>query len=176
MKVKRGVYLAMGLLALCGILSGRALAASVTDTFQVQATVNAKCTVSAADMTFATAYDGSLGAPNDSGQSDITVNCTKNAPYEVGLDAGVTAGATIATRLMKNTLNADTMQYNLYTTAGRTTVWGNTQTVDTVTGTGNGLGVGQANTHTVFGRIPAGQTTLSVGTYQETTITATVYY
>ena len=58
-----------------------------------------KCNVSAANLSF--------GAVNPlSTQADatttLTVNCTKNSPYTVGLNAGVTTGATIAQRKMAN--------------------------------------------------------------------------
>ena len=176
MKAKRIVTFAIGVVALFGMFFGKALAASpATDTFQVQATVNAICVVSAADLTFSTPYDGGAGADNDSGQANISVNCTKNAPYTVALNIGTVAGTSFAPRLMSN--GTDTMQYNLYTTAGRTVVWGDgTGATATVGGTGQGLGGPQVQTHTVFGRIFQGQATLSVGTYTEPTITVTVSY
>lgn len=62
---------------------------------------------------------------------------------------------------MVNTTNsALTLQYNLYTTAARTTVWDN---VTGVSGTGNGAD----QWNTVYGRVPA-QTTPAAGVYQDT--------
>ena len=72
--------------------------------------------------------------------STITVNCTKNTAYQVGLNAGATSGATIAQRLMAN--GANTMLYNLYTNTTRTNVWGNTSGT-WATGTGVGLATAQ---------------------------------
>jgi spore coat protein U-like protein len=101
------------------------------------------------------------------------VRCTKNTPYTVGLNAGTVVGATLAQRLMAN--GADTMNYNLFTDAGRTTIWGNSAVAPTwVSGTGAGLGTPQVLT--VYGRVPTGQTDLAVGGYSEPTITVTVTY
>ena len=149
-------------------VAGSALAATTSSTFQVTANVVAQCSISAANLGFG-AVDP-LGVNVDA-SSALTVKCTKNSAYTVGLDAGVTVGATIAARKMAN--GADIMNYNLYTDAARASVWGNT------TGTwasGTGAGMGTAQTLTVYGRVPTGQTNLAVGNYTETTITATVTY
>jgi spore coat protein U-like protein len=142
--------------------------ATTTTTFNTTASVAAQCNVSAGNLAF--------GAVNPlSSQVDatttITVNCTKNSPYTVGLNAGVTAGATIAQRLMAN--GPDTMQYNLYTDAARSNIWGNSSG-SWVSSTGAGLGIAQ--TLTVYGRVASGQTNLAVGNYQENTITVTATY
>jgi spore coat protein U-like protein len=147
-----------------------AFAATTTTTFQVTANVAAQCNVSAANLAFG-AVDP-LGGNVDQ-TTTVTVKCTKNSPYTVGLNAGATSGATIAQRLMAN--GADTMQYNLYTDAGRSTVWGNSATAPAwVSGTGAGLGTSQVLT--VYGRVPTGQTNLAVGSYTETAVTVTVTY
>jgi spore coat protein U-like protein len=141
---------------------------TTTTTFNTTASVAAQCNVSAANLAF--------GAVNPlSSQVDatktITVNCTKNSPYTVGLDAGVTSGTTIAQRLMAN--GANTMQYNLYTNFARSSIWGNSSG-SWVAGTGAGLATTQ--TLTVYGRVASGQINLAVGNYQENTITVTVTY
>jgi spore coat protein U-like protein len=139
-----------------------------TTTFIATASVAAQCNVSAANLSF-----GAIDPLNSQVDrtTTLTVNCTKNSPYTVGLDAGVTAGATIAQRLMAN--GANTMQYNLYTNAARSTIWGNT-VGSWVSGSGAGLATAQ--TLTVYGRTASGQTNLAVGNYQENTITVTVTY
>jgi spore coat protein U-like protein len=144
--------------------------ATTTTTFNTNASVAAQCNVSAANLSF--------GAINPlSSQVDattaLTVNCTKNSPYTVGLNAGTTSGATIAQRKMAN--GADIMNYNLYTDAARTTIWGNSAVAPLwVSGAGAGLGIAQ--TLTVYGRVAGGQTNLAVGNYQENTITVTLTY
>jgi spore coat protein U-like protein len=147
-----------------------ATAATATSTFQVTANVATQCNVSAADLNFGTVDP--LGANVDQ-TTTVTVRCTKNTPYTIGLNAGTTTGATLAQRLMAN--GSDTMNYNLYTDAGRTTVWGNSAAAPTwVSGTGAGMGSPQVLT--VYGRVPSGQTNLAVGSFAETAITVTVTY
>jgi len=132
----------------------------------VQVTITATCTInSASTLNFGT--QGVL-ATNVDQSSTIQVTCTNTTPYNIGLDAGIGAGATVATR--KLTSGANTVNYTLYSNSGRTTVWGNTVSTDTVAGTGNGA----AQSYTVYGRIPS-QTTPAPGSYTDT-ITVTVTY
>lgn len=159
--------------AILMICAGVASAAQSTATFQVQAAVSANCLVSASNLAFG-AYDPSSATDLDVDTS-VSVRCTKDTPFTVALNAGVTSGATLVQRRMTN--GTDFMNYNLYTTAARTTIFGDgTGGTGTVGGTGAGLGAAQAQSVSVFGRIPALQSTLSPGTYTETTITATVTY
>ena len=164
LKNMQRALLAAGLIA----ATSGALATAVTTTFQVQATVNAQCTITAVNLTFP-AVDP-LNSQTD-GATTVTVKCTKNSPYTVGLNAGTTTGSTIAQRLMAN--GADTMDYNLYTDAGRSSIWGNSAG-SWVSGTGAGMGTAQVLN--VYGRVAAGQTNLAVGTFTEPTITVTVTY
>ena len=166
LKNTQRALLAAGLIA----ATSGALATAVTTTFQVQATVNAQCSVTAVNLTFP-AVDP-LNSQTD-GATTVTVKCTKNSPYTVGLNAGTTTGSTIAQRLMAN--GSDTMDYNLYTDAGRSTIWGNSASAPTwVSGTGAGMGTAQVLN--VYGRVAGGQTNLAVGTFTEPTITVTVTY
>jgi spore coat protein U-like protein len=166
LKNTQRALLAAGLIA----ASAAAFAATTTTTFQVTANVAAQCNVTAADLGFG-AVDP-LGGNVDQATT-ITVKCTKNSAYTVGLNAGATTGATIAQRLMAN--GTDTMDYNLYKEAGRSNVWGNSAVSPSwVAGTGAGLGTAQVLT--VYGRVPSGQTNLAVGSYTETAVTVTVTY
>jgi spore coat protein U-like protein len=144
----------------------RSQAATTTATFAVQATITATCTInSASTLDFGTL--GNLTANTDQ-TSTIQVQCTSTTPYNIGLNAGNGTGATVAVR--KLTSGANTLNYTLYSDAGRTTVWGNTVATDTVAGTGNGA----AQSFSVFGRIPT-QTTPAPGSYADI-ITVTVTY
>ena len=141
-------------------------AATATSTFTVQVSITATCTInSASTLNFGT--QGVLSANVDQ-TSTISVTCTNTTPYNIGLDAGTGAGATVAVR--KLTSGGATVNYTLYSDTGRTTVWGNTVSTDTVSGTGNGA----AQSLTVYGRVAA-QTTPAPGTYTDT-ITVTVTY
>src|SRR6266513_5145064 len=155
LKVKnlQRALLAAGLIA----ATTGALDSTVSTSFQVQANVNAQCSISAVNLTFP-AVDP-LSSQTDAATT-ITVKCTKNSAYTVGLNAGTTTGATVAQRLMAN--GADTMDYNLYKEVGRSNIWGNSAASPSwVSGTGAGLGTAQVLT--VYGRVPSGQTNLAVG-------------
>jgi spore coat protein U-like protein len=155
-------------LAACFLIgSGNsAYAATATTTMAVQMTINATCLVNSAS----TLNFGSQGvlAANVDQTSTIQVTCTNSTPYNIGLNVGTGAGATIATRKM--TSGANTVNYTLYSNSGRTTLWGNTVGTDTVAATGNGA----AQNYTVYGRVPT-QTTPAPGSYTDT-ITVTVTY
>jgi len=153
--------------------AGTAVAATTTTTFAVSATVNANCLVAANPLNFATYTPGSGDLDVN---TTLTVRCTKNTAYTVALNAGSTVGGAIAQRLMGN--GTDTLQYNLYTSAARSTIWGDgTSSSSTVPGTGAGLGVPNAITHTVYGRLvdSAANQAVSAGSYSDT-ITVTVTY
>jgi spore coat protein U-like protein len=160
-----------GCVAVCAasgvtLFANAAFAATATTTMAVQVTITATCTInSASTLNFGT--QGVLSANVDQ-TSTIQVTCTNTTPYNIGLNAGAGTGATVATR--KLTSGANTVNYTLYSNSGRTTVWGNTVSTDTVAGTGNGA----AQSYTVYGRIPA-QTTPAPGSYTDT-ITVTVTY
>jgi len=164
LKNMQRALLAAGLIA----ATAGALANTVNTSFQVQATVNKQCTISALNLTFPAVDPVST---QTDGSTTVTVNCTKNTTYTVGLNAGTTTGATIAQRLMAS--GADTMDYNLYTDAGRASIWGNSAG-SWVAGTGAGMGTAQVLN--VYGRVAAGQTNLAVGTFTEPTVTVTVTY
>lgn len=142
-----------------------AYAGSDTDAFTVSATVLDSCSVSANDLDFGN-YDPVAGAPLDAATT-VVVTCTNGTGYDVALDAGLGAGATIATRRM--TAGAETLDYSLYTDAGRTDLWGEAGG-DLVSGVGNGA----AQTLNVYGRVPINQPA-PAGDYEDT-ITVTVTY
>ena len=143
---------------------------TATATFNVTLALQANCTISANPLNF-----GSNGVLSTalSQQTTVAVTCTNTTPYNIGLDAGTVTGSSVATRLMAGTAAGNTtttVSFQLYQDAAHTTVWGNTQGTNTVTGTGTG----SAQSIAVYGQVPA-QATPQPDTYQ-TTITATVYF
>jgi spore coat protein U-like protein len=141
-----------------------ATAATVTTTFAVTTNVNALCTISASDLVF----PDFTGVQVD-GQSSITLNCTNSAQWNVGLNAGTFAGATVTTRAMTGP-GGSSLNYELFSDAARTTNWGNTVGTDTV----SGVGSGGVEVVTVYGRLPASSNP-AVGGYEDT-ITATITF
>ena len=153
------------------LAAGSAQAATKTDTFQVSAAVAANCFINATDMAVGS-YDGTAVVDST---STVSVRCSKNAPFQISLNAGTTAGASYAQRLMAGP-GGETLQYNLYTPAGFGTVWG-----DNTGGTGwvsaSGTGLGNWLDYTVNGRIPnsVANQAAGIGDYTDV-ITATVNY
>jgi spore coat protein U-like protein len=142
-----------------------AIAATQTTTFQVTANVQAACLINSADNLDFGAYNRST---RRDATSDIKVVCTNTTNYDVGLDAGTSAGATVTTRKMTGPGGA-LLAYNLYSDSSRTTNWGNTVGVDTVAGVGNG----NVQALTVYGRVPAGQHPTPGGYTDTITVTLT---
>ena len=159
------VFVAFG--ALCGTAPA-AWAATATGTFSATAVISAACTVTAANLNFGTYNPASAVALT--GNSTISVFCTSGTPYTVALNVG-TGGGTFATRKLAN--GANLMNYNLFTSAALTAIWGD-GTASTSTVAGTGVGVLTAVPATVYGSIPINQD-LPTGTYTST-ITVTVNY
>jgi spore coat protein U-like protein len=142
-------------------------AATASSSFQVQLTVQASCSVtSATALDFGTAT--LLSAAVDQ-TTTLNVECSQTTPYNVGLNAGTTAGGTTATRKL-TAGGAQTIDYALYRDAARTQLWGDTIGTDTLTS----VGTGASQNITVYGRAPA-QTTPAPGVYTDT-VTVTVTY
>jgi spore coat protein U-like protein len=159
--------LAIALLACVALAASPKAAdpATTTATFAVTANVVATCVVSATPMAF-----GSYTSitPLDS-TSTITVACSDLTTYNVGLNAGTSAGATVTTRKMTGA-GAAVLGYNLYSDSARSVNWGDTVGTDTV----SGVGTGAPQLLTIYGQVPAAQGP-ATGPYTDT-ITATVTF
>ncbi len=159
----------------CSLTAAAALAVSMlcdagtsTTTFPVSAVINSACSVTASALTFG-AYNPTSGSPLD-GTSTISVYCTVGSAYTVALDIG-TGGGAFTTRSIAN--GGNVLDYNLYTSSARTTVWGD-GTGATSTVAGSGAGLLTPSTQTVYGRVSALQDK-PAGTYTST-ITVTVTF
>lgn len=168
---RKKIWLLAALTAVVGSGANTLWAATTSTTFQVTANIAKNCVIDSAGILDFTTYDPTSASPLDN-SSNIVVRCTKATPFDIGLNAGTGAGATVATRKMGN--GVDTLDYSLFTTAARSTVWGNTVGADTVSDIGLGLGAAKTITKTVFGRIPPSQD-VSPGNYADT-ITVTVTF
>nr|WP_244423681.1 spore coat U domain-containing protein [Nitratireductor pacificus] len=147
--------------------AGPVHSATATGTMNVRVTIQAECTVvSAADLDFGT--QGVLSADIDQ-TTTINVQCTDGTPYNVGLNAGTGAGASVTTRYMTGPGSA-VVAYGLYRDAAHALVWGDTVSSDTVGGTGNG----SSQALTVYGNVPP-QTTPAAGAYADL-VTITITY
>jgi spore coat protein U-like protein len=153
--------------------AGVAQSATTPASFQVTANVQATCSASAATLAFGN-YTPGAGALT--GSTNVTVKCTKGTTFTVALNAGSTTGDAFAQRLMANGLA--TLQYNLFTTSGLATIFGDGSTgTATVGGTGAGVATANAVLIPVFGSLPDSATNQAapVGGYTDT-IAVTVSY
>lgn len=152
------------ILAVGGLSHSVVHAQTVTDNMPVTIVIENACEISTAPTTLDFGTTGVLSANIDS-TSTLSVTCTTDAPYNIGLGGG--GSNDITARVMTNAGN--TVGYQLYQEAARTTVWGETVNTDTVADVGNGT----AQPITVYGRVPP-QATPPAGTYNDTvTVTAT---
>ncbi len=154
----------LSLAVAAGLFTASAQAATATSSFGVSATVQATCLIDTTSLAFGIYTGVQLDTT-----STITVTCTNTTPYDVGLDAGVAAGATVTTRQMTGP-TAELLSYALFQDTGRTVNWGSTVSTDTATGTGSGA----AQPLTVYGRIAADQF-VAPGAYTDT-VTATITF
>ena len=151
-------------------LAGSAQAATKTATFNVSASVAANCLISTTNLAFG-AY---TGVAQLNGTSTVGVRCTNTTAYSVKLNTG---GGTYATRLMSDGAS-HSLQYNLYTDAANTVVWGDgTGSTGVNAGTGSGMSNAGIQNFTVYGTVPDNTANQSapVGSYSDT-ITVSVDY
>jgi spore coat protein U domain-containing protein, fimbrial subunit CupE1/2/3/6 len=107
--------------------------------------------------------------------NQLQIKCTKKTSYTVDLDNGLNANGPLTLRGMLGVgASPDTLMYNIFTTAGRTTIWGTSMT-------GGAMPLAALSTSStttinipIFGRIPAGQD-VGVDNYQDTVV-ATVNF
>lgn len=135
-------------------------AATSTNNFDAIITLVNSCdvsTTSIADLDFGSR---TFADTNIDTSTNITVKCTTDAAYDVGLTG--TGNMTDGTH---------NVAYAMYSNAGRTTIWGDTASTNTVAATGNG----SDQTHTVYGRVASIPSTAVAGAYSDT-VTVTVTY
>lgn len=167
--IARALRVAFGVALVAGMsYSASIRAADVTGNLSASSTVVNNCTVSTAPVAFG---DYDPVSANDATARDatgtVTVTCTSGAAATVKLGQGANAdpGSTDAAPLRRLTDGTNFLSYQLYSDAGRTTVWGNDGATDV-----DHTGTGAAVDLTVYGRIAAGQNTVPAGSYTDTVL------
>lgn len=138
--------------------------------FDVTLTVTDECTTTTpGNLSFGT--HGVIQG-TETGQTSISVHCTTDTAYDIGLDAGLGPSASTTTRKMRGPQPAttSTVSYKLYQDAGYATNWGE----DVGTDTKGGTGTGQAESISVYGKLTV-QNTPVAGDYLDT-ITVVITY
>ena len=148
-----------------GTDEGLQAAGSASANVTVTASVAANCVINAGSVVFGT-YDpvSSHAAADLDAAGNFQVQCTKGTVATVTLGNGSNYSG--GTRRMSN--GSDFLNYNLYTSSGRATVWDSTNTV--------GYTAASKALHTldVFGRVPQNQD-VSTGSYTDT-VQATINF
>lgn len=153
--------ISIGLIALAFILvsAASAMAATDTGTLNVSASVLGTARItSVGAMSFSNYDPTEPTTPNDADGS-VAVRATKGLAYTIYVGA---------TRTMSN--GTDTLNYELYSDAGRSSVWGSTLAAGAAyTSAGNAI-----STKTIYGRIPVLQD-VPAGAYSGT-VTVTLEF
>jgi spore coat protein U-like protein len=144
-------------------LSSAGQAATATGSFDVQITIQETCvTTSASGSTVLNFGSQTLLNSNVDASVNLSVQCTSGTDFDVTLDNGLNTS-----RRMDSTagagVGASFVDYELYTDAGRTSIWPTTAGSAPYPYTGTGA----AQTIPVYGRVPA-QTTPPAGNYYDT--------
>ena len=121
------------------------------------------CTIGATGVAFGT-YDPKSSSGR-TGFGTISLDCHPNAKPVIALGAGLSGN--LFQRRMTN--GTSSLVYNLYTDAGLSSIWG-----DGIGGTLALPAPKKGSSHTVYGRIPAGQN-VSAGTYSDTLVVTVVF-
>jgi spore coat protein U-like protein len=132
---------------------------------------HAGCTTNFSGLAFG-AYQtlgsaGTLVSADVTSTASINVTCQgmpAGSSYTLGLGPSAAgSGNRIGTRYLANTRGGDPMAFNLFTDANRTVVWGDGVTGALIRGT---LDTGGSHSSVaVYGKIPAGQSTLRAGSF-----------
>lgn len=140
-------------------------------------TLLCSCSASTTPVSFGS-YNPLLGTALD-GTGNVRVTCGGVlgllVPFDVAIDRGA-YGDSFTPRKMAH--GSDRLAYGLYTTSGRTTVWGD-GTEGTQLGSGSILIVllgGTSQDLPVYGRIAGGQYSVPPGSYSDTTVVTVTYY
>lgn len=141
-------------------LAHSAHAAQATGTLQVQATVLNTCSVTTTPVVFS-----NVGLTAATATGGIVVNCTNGDSISIALDGG--GSGNISARSLAHATLSESFTYQLYSNAGRTTVWG-----DGVTGTAL-TSSGPSQTLVVYGQTTG--TPAAAGSYSDS-VQVTVTY
>lgn len=136
-----------------------ASAATAPGTVAVSATLTSICAVNASTMPFGNIAASTPTLLTNAG-GNVNVTCSNTTAYAVALDKGAN-GATIALRKMN--FGANFLNYQLFTDAAHTIIFGDGTTGVTVGGTGNGV----SQAIPIFGQVPA-QAGIVPGVYADT--------
>jgi spore coat protein U-like protein len=140
-------------------------------------TVLCACSASTTSVSFGV-YNPLSGSPLDS-TGNVRVTCGGVAgllvPYQIALGKGANS-SNFSPR--KTASGANRLNYDLYTDPAHASIWGDgiNEGTQTVSGFITIILLGPTpQDHTIYGRIPGGQTTVSPGSYSDAVVVTVTY-
>ncbi len=140
-------------------------------------TLVCSCTVSTSPVAFG-AHNLLLAANRDS-TGNVRVSCGGVAGLSIPLTVAIGAGTSGSSAARQMASGPRRLNYNVYTTSGYTTVWGDGSGATATVGASillNLLGTSPPIDLTVYGRIPGGQTSVAPGSYADTLVVTLTYF
>jgi spore coat protein U-like protein len=141
-------------------MAGVSMAATQTSNLQVTATVTNSCRIDSVGNVAFGSYDPTDPVDNTAGSGNVVTRCTKNTAYRIYITG---------TRTMA--FGAESLNFELYTDAGRTIVFPATFASASPSTSSSNAPV----TTNIYGKIPALQDVAAGGPYSAT-LSATVEY
>ncbi|EPH3386175.1 Csu type fimbrial protein [Klebsiella oxytoca] len=153
------------------------LATTVTASLSVTATLTSSCTINTSTTGIITNAVLNFGtvtsmesdiykSMSSAGGNKITVLCSNGTAWTIAMNAGNNVNGS-QRRMVGG--NSEYIPYNLYSDSSCST------SIDINTSTFSGTGTGTLQSFDIYGRIPAGSTLPSVGSYIDT-VTMTITY
>lgn len=143
-------------------------ASQTPSTLPTRAIVQSNCNIVGSHVTLSFGnYDPSSAniTSNLDSITNFSIRCTRGTSAVISLNDGLNYGSGM--RRLSNGLG-DFLTYQLYSDSGRSAVWNTSNVINYAASSA------VPTTFTLYGRIPAGQTNVSVGNYADTvTITVT---
>lgn len=142
----------------------KALGLTITGTLPVTATVinGGNCTLGRVTNMIFPQYSP-LNSHPDYATGSVVVTCTKNMPYDVGINKGLSDGATEENRLLTRNGGKQELKYGLFQDANYKYNYGTILGKNTL----HQVGTGSSHIITIYGEIPINQT-VEPGTYTDT--------
>lgn len=169
MKVKNFVAAAALAVLGFGAVGSAQAAGSSTATFQVKMTITSSCLAVTApnDINLGSVTATSTAVTQNS-SSTLSVYCSKNTPFTVGLATSATnGGGSAGTGYMKGETHGDLVPYSLSNVSAGGAPWGNTTgTGGNVVSSGIGAGMATAVPLTIYAQ--ATNANFSPDTYSDT--------
>jgi spore coat protein U-like protein len=138
--------------------------ANMTHNFSTQVHVNVSCVIKSYQPMLWPILSGTFLTNINNTTGSVTTQCTKGASYTVGINNGQNYNYILQTRRLAD--QGHYVQYSIYSDQGYLIPWGNVGTSNALSLVGTGL----AQTHTLYARIPKGQSSVPPGNYQDSLI------